>query len=120
MKTTYWISTILFIIMMLMGVGQYFFKTDAMRELFVALSYPAYIVIPLGIVKLLGIIGILSKKCRLLKEWAYAGFFYVLILAIMAHALSGVPSVIPAFSALVLLIISYLSDKKLSRRTARV
>ena len=32
----------------------------------------------LGIWKILGVIAILVPKCRLLKEWAYAGFFFVM------------------------------------------
>lgn len=101
--------------MMLMGVGQYFFRTDMVREMFVALGYPAYLVVPLGVAKLAGLAAILSKKSELLKEWAYVGFAYVFILGAAAHIVSGVPSSVPVLVAFALLIISHYSEKKLSQ-----
>lgn len=112
LKITYWISTILFAAVTLMGVGQYFFNTEMVREMFTSLNYPEYIVIPLGIAKALGILAILSNKDVFLKNLAYAGFFYVLILGITGHIAADVPSSIPAFIVLILLAISYKTGKK--------
>lgn len=112
-KLTYWISTILFTLMILMGIFQYFFNTEFVREAFMALSYPGYLVIPLGIAKLLGLIAILSNKCSKMKTMAYAGFFYVFVLAAFSHIVAAVPSPAGALIALALLIISYISWKKL-------
>lgn len=115
LKKIYWTSTILFSAMILMGVWQYFFNTATVREAFTALGYPTYIVLPLGVAKLLGVIVILWNKNAVLKELAYVGFFYLLVLAIVSHIVAAVPSALASSIVLVLLLISYFSDKKLAR-----
>jgi len=43
------------------------------------------LVIPLAIAKILGLLAIWVFKNRALKEWAYAGFFFDVVLAFFAH-----------------------------------
>ena len=62
--------------------------------------------------KILGVIAILSKQSRLLKEWAYAGFFFDFLLAISAHLNAGDGEFPLAVIALVLLLVSYVFDRK--------
>jgi hypothetical protein len=50
-----------------------------------ALGYPAFTVFPLAVAKILGIIAIVSNKSKTLKEFAFAGFLYDLILAFLGH-----------------------------------
>ena len=76
------------------------------------LGYPAHIAYVLPITKILGVIAILTKYSKTLKEWAYAGFFFDFALAALAHYFSGVPSPIGAIVALVLLMTSYLLGRK--------
>jgi uncharacterized membrane protein YphA (DoxX/SURF4 family) len=40
------------------------------------LGYPIYFLTILGIWKILGVVAVLIPKFPLLKEWAYAGFFF--------------------------------------------
>ena len=54
---------------------------DSLRHL----GYPVYIIYPLAIAKVLGVIAILSNRSKVLAEWAYAGFFFDAGLATMAH-----------------------------------
>jgi uncharacterized membrane protein YphA (DoxX/SURF4 family) len=49
------------------------------------LGYPPYILYLLGICKILGVIAVLIPKFTLLKEWAYAGFFFIMSGAIFSH-----------------------------------
>ena len=49
------------------------------------LGYPMYFLPIIGIYKLLGVIAILSPKLPLVKEWAYAGFFFLMSGAIFTH-----------------------------------
>ncbi len=81
----YRIVTILFTLLMLMGVSQYFFNYDMTSETVESIQYPTYIIYPLGIAKTLGIIAIWTNKSKVLKEWAYAGFVFVFLLAMSAH-----------------------------------
>lgn len=68
------------------------------------LGFPVYILTLLGIWKILGAIAVLMPKFPLLKEWAYAGFFFVMTGALFSHILSGSPisAMLPALLLLVL------------------
>jgi hypothetical protein len=84
-KIIYWISTAIFCSIMLFSATMYLTKYEMVRGFFVTLGYPIYIIYPLAIAKILGVIAVLSKKSQVLKEWAYAGFFFDGILAAAAH-----------------------------------
>src|SRR4051812_41610172 len=49
------------------------------------LGYPVYFLTILGIWKILGTVALLVPKHPLLKEWAYAGFFFTMSGAIFSH-----------------------------------
>ena len=49
------------------------------------LGFPIWLIYPLAIAKILGIIAVLSRQSKLLTEWAYAGFFFDAVLALSAH-----------------------------------
>lgn len=53
--------------------------------LFTRLGYPAYLLTILAIWKFLGVVAILMPKFPLLKEWAYAGFFFAMSGAVFSH-----------------------------------
>ena len=111
MKVTYWISTIALCLIMLYSAQLYFFNTEMVQGFFKSFNYPGYIVIPLAVAKILGVIVILVNKIKWLKEWAYAGFFFDLILATTAHHFAD-HGIGLSFYALLLLIISYFTGKK--------
>jgi uncharacterized membrane protein YphA (DoxX/SURF4 family) len=73
------------------------------------LGYPVYLLTILGITKLLGVIVILIPKFPLLKEWAYAGFFFLMAGAIYSHIASGDPwkENIPSLLLLLLTLVSW-------------
>ncbi len=82
------------------------------------LGYPAYLLIIIGIWKILGVVVVLAPKLPLLKEWAYAGFFFVMSGAIISHIAvnNGIKEIAPAVLLLVLTIVSWLfrpADRKL-------
>lgn len=108
MKTKiYWITTVLLSLMMLMSAGMYIFDFETMADTFNRLGYPSFIIIPFAIAKILGVIAILTRKSELLKEWAYAGFFFDFLLAFQAHLNANDGGFgLPIF-ALVLLLSSY-------------
>jgi hypothetical protein len=53
------------------------------------LGYPVYILTILGVWKMLGVIAVLIPKFPLLKEWAYAGFFFAMSGAVFSHLANG-------------------------------
>ena len=111
MKIVYWIATGLLCLLMLASAGMYIFNHAAVLGIFTNLGYPTYIVYPLAIAKILGVIAILSKQSKTLKEWAYAGFFFDFILAASAHYFANESPII-AIVALLLLLVSYALDRK--------
>lgn len=106
-KKIYWISTRLLSLLMLMSAGMYIFDHDTIAEFFTGFGYPTYIIYPLAIAKILGVIAILTRKSEVLKEWAYAGFFFDFLLAFQAHINAEDGSFGLPIVALVLLIVSY-------------
>ncbi len=111
MKIIYWITTIALCIIMLYSAQMYFFKTEMIKGFFESFNYPTYIVIPLAIAKILGIVAILTNKVKWIKEWAYAGFFFDLILANLAHHYAGHGIGLSVYAVLILAI-SYAVGKK--------
>jgi len=111
MKIVYWIATVALCAIMLYSAQMYFFNTEMVKGFFESFNYPTYIVIPLAVAKLLGIAAILTNKIKWIKEWAYAGFFFDLVLASLAHSNAGHPIGLSVY-AIVLLIISYIAGKK--------
>ncbi|MFY0601468.1 MAG: DoxX family protein [Cyclobacteriaceae bacterium] len=115
-KIAYYIFTGLLTALMLFSViGFYFLNTDEVREVFSNLGFPAYIVIPLGIAKLLGVVAIWTGLSHTLKSWAYAGFFFDFVLAASAHIAIGDGGAGAALVALVLLMGSFFTDLKISK-----
>lgn len=84
-KIIYLIATGLFSALMVMSAGMYFFNYAEVSTVFSGLGFPTYIIIPLGVAKLLGLAAIWTNISPTLKEWAYAGFFFDLVLAMSAH-----------------------------------
>ena len=110
-KTIYWVTTGLLTLMMLMIIGNSIFNNE-FSERFSRLGYPTYLIVPLMVAKALGLIAIWSNKSKTLKEWAYAGFFFNFILAMLAevHAVDG--DFLSPPMALILLLTSYIFGKK--------
>jgi len=77
-------------------------------DFIINLGYPVYFLTILGIWKILGVIAVLIPKFPLLKEWAYAGFFFAMSGAVFSHIASG-NSVNEIFPPLLLLILTVVS-----------
>jgi hypothetical protein len=106
-KIIYWISTILIVLGMLPGgIGQIFHAKWSL-DLFQSLGYPLYLLAVIGTWKVLGSIVLLIPKAPMIKEWAYAGFFFAMTGAVYSHIASGDP--LRASSPLVLLILVVVS-----------
>lgn len=115
-KIIYWISTLWLALGMLATGTLQLFKAQAPGALappgvygIKHLGYPVYFLTILGIWKLLGVVALLIPKFPLLKEWAYAGFFFIMSGAIFSHLASGDPMKenIPALLLLTLTVLSW-------------
>ncbi len=109
----YRISTGLFTLLMLFSAGMYFVQNDMVSETFLKLGFPTFIIYPLAIAKILGLIAIWTNKSAMLKEWAYAGFVFDLLLAITAHLAISDGEHYGAIVGLILVGVSYFYNRKL-------
>ena len=85
----YWIFTALFTIGMLASGIQQVLRTKEMTDMVTHLGYPVYFICILGSWKILGVIAVLMPGFKILKEWAYAGFFFVMTGALVSHLAIG-------------------------------
>lgn len=78
-------------------------------ESFKALGYPIYLLNIIGVWKLLGVVAVLLPRLPVLKEWAYAGFFFTMSGAAISHWASGSPisHILPSLLLLVLTVLSW-------------
>lgn len=109
-KIIYWIATLWLALGMLSTGAVQLFKGKAGAggvEWITQLGYPVYFLTIIGIWKILGVIAMLIPKFALLKEWAYAGFFFAMSGAIFSHIASG--SVNEIFPSLLLLVLTGVS-----------
>ena len=107
-KIIYWIATLWLALGMASTGGVQLFKTKEEGEMMAHLGYPLYFLTIQGIWKILGVIAVLIPKFTLLKEWAYAGFFFAMSGAIFSHLASG-DGAKDFFGPLLLLILTILS-----------
>ncbi len=88
-KVIYWVATGLLSVGMLgSGISQ-LLHVKEMDELITHTGYPLYFMNIIGVWKILGVIVILVPKYKLLKEWAYAGFFFLMTGALLSHLAMG-------------------------------
>ena len=108
-KIIYWIATAWLALAMLASGVQQLLHMKSFVDIVIPLGYPIYFLTILGVWKILGVIAILIPKFALLKEWAYAGFFFVMSGAIISHLASGDPinTIIPSSILLVMTVLSW-------------
>ena len=124
-KIIYWISTIWLALGMLATGTLQLFKVKAEGAVappgvdgITHLGYPIYFLTILGIWKILGVVALLIPKFPLLKEWAYAGFFFAMSGAAFSHVASGdsMNEIFPSLLLLILTLVSWYfrpSDRKI-------
>jgi uncharacterized membrane protein YphA (DoxX/SURF4 family) len=119
-KIVYWISTLwLALGMLATGIGQLFnLQGQGGVDMITHLGYPIYLLTMLAVWKILGVVALLIPKFPLLKEWAYAGFFFAMSGAVFSHIASGDPviEIFPSSLLLILILVSWYfrpADRKI-------
>jgi hypothetical protein len=120
-KIIYWVATIwLSLGMVTTGAVQLFKGKEGQggADMLAHLGYPLYIITILGICKCLGVIVLLIPRFPLLKEWAYAGFVFIMCGAMFSHIATGdgITALIPSLLLLTLTILSWYfrpADRKM-------
>jgi len=112
-KVLYWVSTGLLSTLLLFSAGMYVFNHAEIMNLFISFGYPIYLIYPLAFAKVTAVAMLLSQKQSTIKEWAYAALFFEFILAFFAHYMIKDGEQMGAVIAMVLLIVSYTTGRKL-------
>ncbi len=107
-KIIYWTATVFLAVGMLAGGVQQLLQIGGYVEIVGNLGYPLYLLSILGAWKILGVAAILVPKFTLVKEWAYAGFFFAMSGAAISHIIVS-HSLNEAFPSLVLLVATAVS-----------
>jgi uncharacterized membrane protein YphA (DoxX/SURF4 family) len=88
-KIAYWAATGLVGMVTLSAGFSYLTAAPEAVENFRHVGYPQQLRVLLGIAKVAGAIVLLMPRLPTLKEWAYAGFTFMWIAAVVAHYLAG-------------------------------
>ncbi|MCU0434895.1 MAG: DoxX family protein [Bacteroidia bacterium] len=87
-RLAYWIITSLFAAFMLFtAIPDIMLEPEAVTYI-VALGYPEYFIVFIGIAKAVGSVAILIPQFNRIKEWAYAGLFFDLLAAAISTAVT--------------------------------
>jgi len=85
----YWIATLWMALGMLStGIVQIIKLKEEVGKM-MSLGYPLYFLTIIGVWKVLAVIAVLVPKFPLVKEWAYAGCFFVMSGAVLSHFAIG-------------------------------
>jgi hypothetical protein len=107
-KIVYWVATIwLSLGMLSTGIVQIIQMGEEV-EMMLRLGYPLYFLSLIGVWKILGVIAVLVPKTPLIKEWAYAGFFFTMTGALVSHFALG-DKAIEFFGPTLLLVLTVVS-----------
>ncbi|QDH78631.1 DoxX family protein [Echinicola soli] len=107
-KIIYWIATVwLALGMVSTGIVQ-LIQMEEEVQMMGHLGYPVYLLTLLGVWKILGTVAVLVPKFPLVKEWAYAGFFFVMSGAVCSHLAVG-DEPITLFGPLLLIVLTVIS-----------
>lgn len=119
-KIAYWFFTLwLSLGMASTGIFQLIGNEEQNALVTGALGYPPYFLTILGIWKLLGVVAVLIPGFPVVKEWAYAGFFFAMSGAVFSHAAVG-SGATDFFGPILLIVLTALSwylrpsDRKVS------
>ena len=119
-KIIYWVATLwLALGMTSTGIVQLIEMQEEIDRTVDHLGFPVYFLTIIGSWKILGVIAVLVPKFPLIKEWAYAGFFFNMTGALYAHIIMRDPigEMFPAMLLLTLTIVSWYfrpASRKLS------
>ena len=84
-KMIYWAATGIMLFLMLVSIVSYPLRWDGIGGAFQELGFPGYIPYPLWVLKVIGVVVIVTNKFDNLKNWVYATYFVNMALALSGH-----------------------------------
>ncbi len=101
-KLLFWVPHVLLLFFMVGSAIFYFVDPVTAGKAFMDLGYPVYAMYFNAIAKILGGIAIVAPVSKTAKEWAYAGYLFIILLATQAVWMSmpGIPWPFAGFIAI--------------------
>src|SRR5215472_4404850 len=112
--TAYRVATgLIMAVMSLSGVAN-LVRPERVTVMLHHLGYPDYFPAILGTAKLLGVVAFALPGTRRLKEWAYAGFTFDLLAALVSHLAvhDGIADTAGVLALLLVLAVSYAGHRR--------
>ena len=108
-KIIYWIATVWLALGMLSSAIVQLLDVKEEVEMLTHLGYPLYFPKILAVWKILGLIALFVPRFPLVKEWAYAGFFFAMSGAAISHIVvgDGIGEIFPSLLLLTLTVVSW-------------
>jgi hypothetical protein len=107
-RIIYWIATLWLALGMMATAIVQLLKTEEEVKMMGRLGYPVYFLTIIAGWKIAGVIAVLLPRLPILKEWAYAGFFFAMTGAIFSHLAVG-DEAKELFGPLLLLLLTTIS-----------
>jgi uncharacterized membrane protein YphA (DoxX/SURF4 family) len=85
----YWATTVLVAAESMLGGVWDILQIPYVRADIESLGYPTYLLVIIGVWKMLGAVAVLVPRFPRLKEWAYAGMFFNYTGAVASHLAMG-------------------------------
>jgi uncharacterized membrane protein len=111
-KRNYIIAISLFSALFIGSVLLSVIDTKGSYDQFEQLTFPSWLLYPLALAKTIGVITILKSKSNRLKDFAYAGFLFDLLLALGAHISEKELYVLMPIFGIIIWAFAYTSDRK--------
>jgi DoxX-like family len=109
----YWIATGLFTLLYLGSLTLTFSDLEASYKSYASLGFPSmWVVFFNGLGKVLGLAAIYQNRSNTLKDFAFAGFLFNLLIATCAHISTADPGLILAIIGLVLWVFAFVMNRK--------
>lgn len=112
-KIIYWIIFSLFGLSMLSGAMLYFIDYEHSVHEFGELGFPTFIIYPLAVAKIIGIVTLIQRKYQTIREWAYSAFLFNLLLAFGGHFFAQDGEAFGPLLVLSFMLGAYYFDKQL-------
>ena len=105
----YWVVSAPVLLETAVGAEWDLARIPFVREVFAHLGYPLYLLTILGVSKALAVIGLVTARPRRVKEWAYAGVFFVYLGAACSHYAvgDGVDKIVAPLTLAALTLVSF-------------
>ncbi len=85
----YWAATAPVLLETAVGAEWDLARISFVRDVIIHLGYPLYLLTIIGVAKVLAVIALVTPRAGRVKEWAYAGVFFVYAGAAASHFAVG-------------------------------